>query len=53
MQLVFLFHLDLILHAYKILIRCDSFGILNFASKQGVNHVGAIGSATNSLGHLG
>jgi len=26
---------------------------LNFASKQGVNHVGAIGSATNNLGHLG
>ena len=31
----FLFRLNLILHACKILIRCDSFGILNFASKQG------------------
>ena len=33
----FLFCLDLILHACKILIRCDSFGILNSASKQGVS----------------
>ena len=32
----FLSCLDLILHAYKILIRCDSFGILNFATKQGL-----------------
>jgi len=30
----FLFCLDLILHACKILIRCDSFEILNFTSKQ-------------------
>ena len=30
----FLFRLDLILHAYKIYLRCDSFGILNFATKQ-------------------
>ena len=33
----FLFRLDLLLHTCKILIRCDSFGILNFASKQRVN----------------
>ena len=32
----FLFRLYLILHACKILIRYDSFGILNFASKQDV-----------------
>ena len=31
----FLFRLDLILHACKIPLRCDSFGILNFATKQG------------------
>ena len=31
----FLFRLDLILHAYAAYIRCDSFGILNFASKTG------------------
>jgi len=31
----FLFRLDLILHACKILIRCDNFGILNFTTKQG------------------
>ena len=37
MQFVFLYRLDLILHAYKILFRCDSFGILNFATKQGVS----------------
>ena len=30
----FLFRLDLILHACKILIRGDSFGILNFTTKQ-------------------
>ena len=30
----FLFYLDLILYACKILLRCDSFGILNFAIKQ-------------------
>ena len=29
----FLFRLDLILHACAAYIRCDSFGILNFASK--------------------
>ena len=34
MQLVFLFCLDLIFYACKIFIRCDSFEILNFASKQ-------------------
>ena len=32
----FLFRLDLVLHACKILIRCDRFGILNFATKQGL-----------------
>ena len=36
MQLVFLFHLSLILHTYKISFRCDNFGILNFATKQAV-----------------
>ena len=30
----FLFRLDLILHACNIPVRCDSFGILNFATKQ-------------------
>ena len=30
----FLFHLNLILHACKILFRYDRFGILNFATKQ-------------------
>ena len=34
-----LFRLDLILHACKILLRCDSFGILNFATKQGLDVV--------------
>ena len=34
MKLVFLFRLDLILHACKIPLRCDSFRILNFATKQ-------------------
>ena len=37
----FLFRLDLLLHALlhacKILIRCDSIRILNFASKQSVS----------------
>jgi hypothetical protein len=32
----FLFCLDLKLHACKIPFRCDSFGILNFATKHGV-----------------
>ena len=32
----FLFCLDLKLHACKIPFRCDSFGILNFATKQGL-----------------
>ena len=32
----FLFRLDLILHACKIPLRCDSFGILNFGTKQEV-----------------
>ena len=32
--IIFLFHLDLILHAYKILFRCDRFEILNFATKR-------------------
>ena len=32
----FLFRLDLVLYACKILIRCDNFGILNFATKQGL-----------------
>ena len=36
MQLIFLFRLDLTLHACKFFIRCDSFEILNFTSKQGV-----------------
>ena len=36
MQLIFLFYLDLILHACKILLSCDSFGILKFATKQGL-----------------
>ena len=31
------FYLDLILHAFKILIRCDIFGILNFTSKQSLS----------------
>ena len=31
----FLFCLDLILHAYKILIRCDRFGFFIFTTKQG------------------
>ena len=36
----FLFRLDLILHACKIPIRCDSFGIsLNFISKQGADEL--------------
>ena len=35
----FLFHLDLILHACKILFRYDRFGILNFATKQGLFQV--------------
>ena len=30
-----MFRLDLMLHACKIPIRCDSFEILNFATKQG------------------
>jgi len=34
MKLVFLFYLDLILHICKIPLRCDSFRILNFATKQ-------------------
>ena len=29
----FLFRLDLVLHEFKILIRYDRFGILNFATK--------------------
>ena len=33
--IIFLFRLDLIFHAYVAHIRCDSFNILNFASKQG------------------
>ena len=32
----FSFHLDLILYTYKILIRCDSFEILNFTTKRGL-----------------
>ena len=35
----FLFHLDLILHVYKILFRRDSFGILNFVPKQGRSRI--------------
>ena len=31
----FLFHLNLILHACKIIFRCDRFEILIFATKQG------------------
>ena len=31
---LFLFHLNLILHTYKIFFRYDRFGILNFATKQ-------------------
>ena len=38
MQLVFYF-LDLILHACKILIRCDRFRILIFANKRGPSKV--------------
>ena len=34
-----LFRRDLILYAYKILVRRDRFGILNFAIKQGVSHL--------------
>ena len=37
MQFVFLFHLDLIVHACKILFQCNRFGVLNFATKQGLN----------------
>ena len=33
----FLFHLNFILHACKILLRWNSFGILNFATKQRVS----------------
>ena len=36
----FLFYLDLTLHACKISLRCDSFGILNFTTKQGLNWFG-------------
>ena len=35
----FLFRLNLILHACKILIRCDNFGILNFTTKQGLGNL--------------
>ena len=38
----FLFRLDLIIHVYKILFRCDRFEILNFATKQGPSAPGAI-----------
>jgi len=32
-----LFRLDLILYACEILVRCDRFEILNFATKQSLN----------------
>ena len=35
----FLFRLDLILNACKILFRCDRFEILNFAIKQGLSQI--------------
>ena len=34
MQFIFLFHLNLIFHACKILFRCYKFEILNFETKQ-------------------
>ena len=52
----FLFRLDLLLHACKIFIRCDKFGILNFATKHNLptsaaNHeTGMPADESSSLG---
>ena len=49
----FLFCLDFVLHACKILIRCDSFEILNFACKQGVNFSSFLSSGSARLWSVG
>ena len=46
-----LFNLDLILHACKIFLRCDRFGILNFTTKPDLTF-GCTRDPNSSVGYV-